>query len=235
MSDEAGYRMWLKRDGKFLIGEGRARLLRLVKETNSIAKAAEKMGMSYRHARGAIEEIEGVMGTRVVNAEEEGFVTLTYAGERLLEEYTGRKERFDQQLIHLYKNPTLTVDGLILIKDRLVLIRRGRSPFKGMYALPGGIVEYGESTEFAVTREVEEETGLETEILQLVGVYSDPGRDPRGHFVTVVYQLHPVGGELRSGDDASEIFLCKLDQIPELAFEHDHIIRDFLDSKRLRP
>ncbi len=231
--------MWLKRDGKFLIGEGRARLLRLIKQHNSISKAAEEMRMSYRQAWGVLKDIEEAMGTKVVTSERGGptggFTTLTYAGERLLEEYTDRKERFDQQLIHLYKNPTLTVDGIVLMGEKVVLIKRGRAPFQGMYALPGGIVEYGESTEFAVTREVEEETGLKTEILQLAGVYSDPGRDPRGHFVTVVYQLHAVGGELRSGDDASEIFLCKIDEIPMLAFEHQHILRDFLSSKRLKP
>jgi len=125
-----------------------------------------------------------------------------------------------------YKSPKLTVDGIILNDKKIVLIKRKNPPFKGKWSLPGGFVEYGEKTEDAVVREVFEETGLKTKIKDLVGVYSDPGRDPRGHTVSVVYLLEIHGGELKSGDDASDVMFFDLRHLPELSFDHEHIIKD---------
>ncbi|MCK5038278.1 MAG: NUDIX hydrolase, partial [Thermoplasmata archaeon] len=102
----------------------------------------------------------------------------------------------------MYQNPALTVDAIILIDDKLLLIQRGNDPFKGYYALPGGFVEYGERVEEAVEREVKEETGLDAEVQELIGVYSAPDRDPRGHTISVVFHLEVIGGELKAGDDA---------------------------------
>ncbi|MEM1578981.1 MAG: NUDIX hydrolase [Archaeoglobaceae archaeon] len=121
---------------------------------------------------------------------------------------------------------TLTVDAIIPYKGKIVLIKRANDPFKGYYALPGGIVEYGESVEEAVLREVEEETGLKVKIHSLVGVYSDPKRDPRGHYVSICFITIPVGGELRSGSDAKEVALFDLKELPKLAFDHEKMIRD---------
>src|SRR5205809_7980822 len=103
--------------------------------------------------------------------------------------------------------PAVTVDGLVLVDGKLVAIRRRSEPFRGMPALPGGFVELGETTLEAVVREVREETGLETRVLRLVGVFSDPGRDPRGHTVTIGYALEAVGGRLKAGSDAAAIVL----------------------------
>src|SRR5437660_11423211 len=102
-------------------------------------------------------------------------------------------------------HPAVTVDGLVLVDRKLVVIRRGNEPFRGMPALPGGFVELGETTLEAVVREVREETGLETKVLRLVGVFSDPGRDPRGHTVTIGYALGARGGRPRRGSDAAAI------------------------------
>jgi 8-oxo-dGTP diphosphatase len=121
---------------------------------------------------------------------------------------------------------TLTVDAIIPYKGKIVLIRRLNEPFKGYYALPGGVVEYGERVEEAVLREVEEETGLKGKIHSLVGVYSDPDRDPRGHFVSVCFVVLPAGGELKAGSDAKEVSLFPLDSLPELAFDHGKMIKD---------
>lgn len=121
---------------------------------------------------------------------------------------------------------TLTVDAIIPYRRRIVLVNRKNEPFKDFYALPGGIVEYGETVENAILREVEEETGLKCRIHSLVGVYSDPKRDPRGHFVSVCFILIPVGGELRSGSDAKEVALFSLDELPKLAFDHEKMIKD---------
>ncbi len=121
---------------------------------------------------------------------------------------------------------TLTVDGIVSFRDGIVLVKRGKDPFKGYYALPGGIVEYGERVEDAVLREVKEETGLECEIVDLVGVYSDPNRDPRGHFVTICYLLKVKGGKLKAGSDADEVKVFKLGELPKLAFDHSKILKD---------
>ena len=95
------------------------------------------------------------------------------------------------------QTPSLTVDTLILFENRLVLVKRKNPPYQGKFALPGGFVEIGESTEKAAAREAFEETGLSVEIIKLVGVYSDPQRDPRGHTVSVCY-LAKGSGKLKS-------------------------------------
>lgn len=124
------------------------------------------------------------------------------------------------------RNITLTVDAIVPLDRKIVLIKRKNEPFKDFYALPGGIVEYGETVEDAVLREVEEETGLKGQIHSLVGVYSDPKRDPRGHFVSICFIVLPIGGKLRSGSDAKEVALFGLDELPKLAFDHEKMIRD---------
>jgi 8-oxo-dGTP diphosphatase len=130
----------------------------------------------------------------------------------------------------LYRNPVLTVDGVLVIDGKLLLVRRGREPEKGKLALPGGIVEYGETTEEAVVREIEEEAGITTKLVRLLGVYSDPDRDPRGHFITVAYVLAPEGGKLQAGDDAADAILQPIDDIPMLAFDHSKIVADYLQQ-----
>jgi 8-oxo-dGTP diphosphatase len=119
------------------------------------------------------------------------------------------------------RQPLLTVDAVIADDARgVLLVRRGRPPFAGAWAMPGGFVEYGESCEAACEREVREETGLEVRVERLVAVLSDPERDPRGHVVSVVYQCRTVGGELQAGDDAGDArWFADLTGVP-LAFDH---------------
>ena len=124
------------------------------------------------------------------------------------------------------KHITLTVDAIIPHKGKIVLIKRKNEPFKDCYALPGGIVEYGESVETAVLREVKEETGIEGKIYKLVGVYSKPDRDPRGHFVSVCFIVLPKKGEFRAGSDAKDIALFPVNSLPKLAFDHKKMIKD---------
>jgi 8-oxo-dGTP diphosphatase len=121
----------------------------------------------------------------------------------------------------------LAVDGVVTVGEKLVLVKRKNWPFKGCYALPGGFVEYGERVEEAVKREVREETGLDVEIKKLLGVYSDPGRDPRGHMVSIAYWLEAKGGKLSAGDDATSASMFPLDDLPTLAFDHETILADF--------
>ena len=127
-----------------------------------------------------------------------------------------------------YKNPSITVDGILIKNHQILLIQRKNQPFKGKWALPGGFVEYGEKTEDTVVREVLEETGLKTKINQLAGVYSDPDRDPRGHTITVAYILDIIDGELVAGDDASDVKFFNLKELPELSFDHSKIINEVL-------
>jgi len=123
------------------------------------------------------------------------------------------------------KTPLLTVDALIIFESKLVLIRRKNPPYKNKFALPGGFVEMGETVEEAVAREAKEETGLDIELIRLLGVYSDPSRDPRGHTVSVCF-LAKGGGNLKAGSDAKDIGLFSLSEIPELAFDHNTIIEN---------
>ena len=110
----------------------------------------------------------------------------------------------------------------------ILLIKRRNPPFKNKWALPGGFVEYGEKTENAVIREVYEETGLKTKVIELIGVYSDPNRDPRGHTISIVYLLEVINGKLLSGDDASDVKYFNMKQLPDLSFDHEQIIKNDL-------
>ncbi len=125
------------------------------------------------------------------------------------------------------KTPALAVDALIQDPTRgVLLIRRANSPFQGRWALPGGFVERGETCESACVREAREETALEVKPVELVGVYSTPDRDPRGHTVSPVYLCVVVAGDARGGDDASEArWFADLTGV-ELAFDHARVLAD---------
>lgn len=120
----------------------------------------------------------------------------------------------------------LAVDAIILYDGRILLIRRGCEPFKGRLALPGGFVNQDETVEQAVLRETKEETGLDTEIVRLIGVYSDPGRDPRGPTVSVCYRLRVTGGVPGASSDAAAVELVPPDTVPALAFDHGRMLDD---------
>src|SRR2546426_1892167 len=122
-------------------------------------------------------------------------------------------------------HPSVAVDGIVLQDGKLVAVRRKNEPYRGMPALPGGFVELGETTVEAVVREVREETGLETRVKRLVGVFSDPRRDPRGHVISIVYELDAVGGGLEAGSDAAAVVPGKLSPGPGMAFDHNEIVR----------
>lgn len=131
-----------------------------------------------------------------------------------------------------YQSPKITVDGVVFTESEILLVKRKNPPFQGRWALPGGFVEYGETTEHAVVREVEEETNLSTIIDTLLGVYSNPNRDPRGHTISIVYILQRKNSTVSGGDDAAEAAFHPLDKLPELSFDHDKIIKDALRRKK---
>lgn len=125
------------------------------------------------------------------------------------------------------ETPKLMVDVVIPAERGVVLIRRAAEPFKGRWALPGGFVEVGETVEEAADREAAEETGLAVEVARLVGVYSDPERDPRGHNVSVAFLARVLSGELAASSDAAEVAVLDPSSV-ELAFDHARIIQDAL-------
>ena len=125
------------------------------------------------------------------------------------------------------RTPLLTVDCVAIdSKGRVLLIRRGNEPFRGFYALPGGFVRVGETVEDACRRELIEETGVKAGRLRLVGVYSDPNRDPRGHTVSVAYLARVRTGAAAAGSDAAAVeWVARWKRI-ELAFDHRQILSD---------
>jgi 8-oxo-dGTP diphosphatase len=131
-----------------------------------------------------------------------------------------------------YKSPKLTVDGVLINDENILLVLRGNQPFKDSWALPGGFVDYGETTEEAVKREMHEETGLHIEITELFDVYSDPSRDPRGHTISIVYIVRKIQGRLKGGDDASDAKFFQVSDLPPLAFDHKKIIQDVIRRKK---
>ncbi|MFQ5791426.1 MAG: NUDIX domain-containing protein [Acidobacteriota bacterium] len=127
--------------------------------------------------------------------------------------------------------PRLTVDVIIELgtERRLVLVRR-KNPPPG-WALPGGFVDGGETVEAAAIREAQEETSLRVELLRQFHVYSEPGRDPRGPTVSVVF-VGRAEGVPRGGDDAAEARAFPRNALPEeLAFDHARILGDYLDGR----
>ena len=128
-----------------------------------------------------------------------------------------------------YRNPFPTVDIIIEINGGVVLIKRKNPPFG--WALPGGFVDYGESLEEAAIRESKEETGLNIKLIRQFHAYSDPGRDPRHHTITVVY-IASAQGKPRGKDDAVEAHIFTRSTLPEnIAFDHKQILEDYFTGK----
>lgn len=128
-----------------------------------------------------------------------------------------------------YPRPAVTVDIIIFRKldnnTEVLLIKRGNDPFKDKWALPGGFVDEDEPLRKAAARELEEETSLKDILLTQMHTFGDPGRDPRGHTVSVAYVGYlPDGAVAKAGDDAAEAEWFALDKLPQMAFDHNKIV-----------
>lgn len=134
-----------------------------------------------------------------------------------------------------HPRPSVTTDIALFRRAdearELLLIRRRDDPFEGLWTLPGGFVEKGETLEAAARRELAEETGITGVTLRQLAAYGEPGRDPRGWTVSVVFwgwrrveDPDPI-----AGDDAAEARWWPVDDLPALAFDHARIIKDALE------
>jgi 8-oxo-dGTP diphosphatase len=139
-----------------------------------------------------------------------------------------------KQYCYDHPRPALTVDIVLFhrsgVDTEVLLIKRGREPFKGRWALPGGFVDEDESLEAAAARELREETGLRGIKLEQLAAFGDPGRDPRGHTVSVVfYGTVSNRGVVIADDDAAEAEWHSASHPPKLAFDHRRILRSAME------
>lgn len=118
-------------------------------------------------------------------------------------------------------------DAILIDSGKILLIRRSKEPGKGQWAVPGGRIEDNETAEECLVREMKEETGLDIEPTRLIGIYSEPDRDPRG-IIAAAYLVKQTGGKQAPGDDAGEVKWFPVDRLPELAFDHEKMVEDAL-------
>ena len=137
-----------------------------------------------------------------------------------------------------YPRPAVTVDAAVLVKQNkqwfILLIERKHDPYKGCYALPGGFVEEDETLEEAIARELQEETNLTLNNMQQFRAYSRPDRDPRGRTISVIFTsiLDTLTAAV-AGDDAAAVKWFPLDQLPELAFDHEEVVADIMKAMNM--
>jgi 8-oxo-dGTP diphosphatase len=136
-----------------------------------------------------------------------------------------------------YPRPAVTVDVVIVTtqrQPRVLLIRRKHDPFAGMWAIPGGFVDMDEPLEVAARRELLEETGVQTDHLEQLHTFGDPGRDPRGRTISVVYLARLDAAQVlpKAADDAAEVAWHDLRRLPPLAFDHAEILQHARRSLR---
>lgn len=221
----------LEEEGVLLMNDPLHALLLALESGTPLADASARARVSSGFVRRWRSQVQNLRGSDPLRRSGRHLGASDLGG-RLLEEFEHRKAAHEAHATPKLQAPLLAVDGIVLLEGKLVAVRRRYDPFRGQYALPGGIVEYGETMEEAAVREVREETGLETDIVSLLGVYSHPDRDPRGHVVSAVYELKLTGGTLASGSDAAGVGLIDLEEPPEMGFDHETILADFRATRK---
>ena len=128
-----------------------------------------------------------------------------------------------------YPHPSVTTDCVIFGFDgarlRVLLVKRGLEPYKGRWAFPGGFMQMDESAEEGALRELNEETGLRGAYIRQFYTFTAPDRDPRERVITIAYYALVRMQEVKGGDDAADAQWFALDEVPQLAFDHDQILR----------
>lgn len=186
----------------------------------------------------AIDQLRRIRPGSVETGKQETLVVEYYA--RLLEEKVALNEGGKMPLSSKYASPSVAVDAAIFGANeeelRILLVKRGKEPFQNFWALPGGFVHMEEGLEDAVRREIKEETGLGDLPLEQFRTYGDPGRDPRGRIISVVYfgLLSQADPQPAAGSDAQEVQWFPVEKVPQLAFDHNRILAEVLDRIRDR-
>lgn len=139
-----------------------------------------------------------------------------------------------EQLEHRWRSPSVAADSIVYSGGSILLVKRKNDPYRGFYALPGGILEEHETLEQCALRELREETGIEGEIAGLLCVFSDPSRDPRVRMISAVYVVRPKTTEITPGDDAGDACFMDVRRLPRLAFDHSMAVDLFLKSELFR-
>lgn len=224
---EIRYEVEIKRKSKkHFLSKREEKLLSLLKSVVDVPKICKEVSCTLTELNALINEINSDDKLVLLDG---GSLKLTKLGKGYLEYFERLSEAVEFYSAHPYVRPAVTVDGLIFYGERIVIIKRKNFPFKGEYALPGGYVNYGETVENAVVREMVEEIGQPPEDLKLVSVVSDPSRDPRGHTISVVFTGR-ISDPPVAGDDASSVLLVYPKEIikKKMAFDHQDIIRTFI-------
>jgi ADP-ribose pyrophosphatase YjhB (NUDIX family) len=131
----------------------------------------------------------------------------------------------------IWTNPALAINVIVEDKTKILLVKRKLEPFKGLWSLPGGYVDYGETVENAAKREVKEECGLDIQISKILSVYSNPKRHPWKHVVAICYVAKKVGERIKAVSKEGDANFFKINRIPKkLAFDHAEMIKDYISS-----
>src|SRR6056297_840407 len=127
-----------------------------------------------------------------------------------------------------YLNRPGVVDGIVEKNGKIILIKRGRAPYKGFYAIPGGFIDWDETAEEAVIRELKEETNLNIKVKDFLNYYDSIKRDKDRRTISLVFVCELIDeNKARDGDDASDFKWFTINELPELAFDHEKIINDY--------
>lgn len=144
----------------------------------------------------------------------------------------------EKKYCYKYPHPAVTTDCVIFGFDgselQVLLIERGIEPFKGKWAFPGGFLKMDETAREGALRELKEETSLENAYIEQFNTYSDPWRDPRERVITIAHYALVRKQEVKGGDDAAKAQWFPIDKVPQLAFDHDKILRDAMRKLRER-
>ena len=142
-----------------------------------------------------------------------------------------------KEFCYKYPRPAVTTDCVVFGIEgnniNVLLIKRGNEPFKGLWALPGGFLNPDETAEEGALRELREETGLGDAEVEQLYTFSEPKRDPRDRVISIAYMAIVKLQEVKGGDDASDARWFPIDNLPELAFDHDQILQKGLERLSL--
>lgn len=130
--------------------------------------------------------------------------------------------------------PLICSDGVVLNKGKVLLIKRSIKPYKGFWTIPGGHIDFGETSQDSLIREIKEETNIDVEIVGLIKIYDDPKRDPWGHIISIAYLCEPIDTNtiFIENEEVESLYWCDINELPEnIGFDHRLMIDDGIRMK----